>query len=101
MRRAATTMMAATGWVEVNQASHTASRSSPRLRAQLLTGSGTVLTAARVEALVPCAVSATPPARRAAAQRQCGEMPPAAPQAMTAPAGGGARGCAAGHRDPG
>ena len=38
--------------------------SSPKLKAQLLKGSGTVLTAARVHALVPCEVSATPPASK-------------------------------------
>jgi hypothetical protein len=36
------------------------------LSAQLLTGSGLVLAAARLVALAPCEVSATPPARSAA-----------------------------------
>lgn len=44
--------------IHVNQ---TAKTSSPKLRAQLLSGSGVVLTAARALAFVPCEVSATPP----------------------------------------
>jgi hypothetical protein len=43
---------------------------SVRLAAELLKGSGLALMANRAEALVPCEVSATPPARRAAASRQ-------------------------------
>ena len=42
--------MVAMGWTVVNHVNHTASMSSPKLKAQLLKGSGTVLTAARVEA---------------------------------------------------
>src|ERR1700675_567328 len=80
--------MVATGCAVVNQVSQTASRSSPKLKAQLLNGSGTVLTAARVDAFVLCEVSATPPARSAAAQRHSGGAAAAAPYARIAAAGG-------------
>src|SRR5882724_2768612 len=78
----------AVGWTVVNQVSQTASMSSPKLSAQLEKGSGTVLTAARVEALVLCEVSATPPAISAAAQRHSGGAAAEAPKAMMAAAGG-------------
>ena len=91
MSRATTMMMAAMGCTAVNQVSHTARRSSPKLRAQLLKGSGTVFTAARAEALVPCAVRATPPARSAAAQRHSGETAPVAPVHGDDGRGGGRR----------
>ena len=58
------------------QVSQTASRSSAKLKVQLLNGSGLLLMAARVEALAPCDVSATPPASSAAPQRHSGATAP-------------------------
>src|SRR5258707_3400441 len=63
-------MMAAAGCAVANQVSQTARTSSPKLKAQLLSGSGEIFTAARALAFVPCEVRAMPPATRAAAQRQ-------------------------------
>src|SRR5258705_12536310 len=63
-------MMATAGCAVANQVSQTARTSSPKLKAQLLSGSGEIFTAARALAFGPCEVSAMPPARRAAAQRQ-------------------------------
>src|SRR5205823_14135409 len=60
------------------QARNIARPSSPRLRIQLLTGSGLALTAIRVEALLPWDVRATLPARRAAAKRHSSETLPTA-----------------------
>src|SRR5207249_10531715 len=76
------------GWAVVNQVSQTASRSSPMLSAQLEKGSGTVLAAARVLALAPCAVRAIPPAQSAAIQRHSAPRPAETPNARTAAAGG-------------
>src|ERR1700746_896615 len=67
------------------------------LRAQLLNGSGTVFTAARVEALVLCEVSATPPASSAAAHRHSGGAVADAPKAITAAAGGRIKVCTVSH----
>jgi hypothetical protein len=58
------------------------------LKAQLLNGSGTALTAARVEAFVLCEVRATPPASSAAAHRHSDGAPADAPKAIMAAAGG-------------
>src|SRR3954471_8002265 len=54
------------GWAEAIHDRNTAVPSSKKLSVQLLIGSGLVLAAARVVALAPCEVSATPPARSAA-----------------------------------
>src|SRR5882672_5837576 len=76
------------GCAVVNQVSQTARRSSPMLSAQLEKGSGTVFAAARVLALVPCAVRAIPPARRAASQRHSEARLTETEKARTAAAGG-------------
>src|SRR4029077_13679514 len=81
-------MVVANGWAVAIQVNHTARMSSPKLKNQLLKGSGLVLTAARALAFVPCAVRATPPARSAAPQRQSVAAPPAAAKARRAAAGG-------------
>src|SRR5260370_42675245 len=88
----ATTTIVAVGWTAAIHVSHTASASSPKLSIQLLNGSGLVLTAARALALVPCDVSATPPARSAAPQRHSGGAATVAPYASSAAAGGRIRG---------
>jgi len=80
--------MVAIGWTVVNHVNHTASMSSPKLKAQLLKGSGTVLTAARVDAFALCEVRATPPASNVAAQRHSCGAAAEAPYAITAAAGG-------------
>src|SRR5208282_1849780 len=85
----ATTMtLVARGCAVAIHVSQTANTSSPKLNAQLLSGSGVVLTAARALAFVPCEVSATPPARSAAAQRHSAGAAPAALYASSAAAGG-------------
>ena len=73
-----TMTVVATGCAVAIHVSQTAKTSSPKLKAQLLNGSGVVLTAARALAFVPCEVRATPPARSAAAQRHSAEAAPAA-----------------------
>src|SRR5467141_5386180 len=85
---AATMMVVARGWAVAIQVSQTAKTSSPKLNAQLLNGSGLVLTAARALAFVPCEARATPPASSAAPQRHSGGAPPAAAKARRAAAGG-------------
>src|SRR6266849_3176660 len=87
-RRARTRTAVTIGCTVAIQVSHTASRSSPKLSAQLLNGSGVVLTAARVVAFVPCEVRATPPASNAAPQRHSTGAEPAALNASSAAAGG-------------
>src|SRR5258707_2768212 len=84
----ATTMIVAVGWTVAIHVSHTASASSPKLSSQLLNGSGLVLAAARALALVPCDVSATPPARSAPPQRHSGRAATGAPYASRPAAGG-------------
>src|ERR1700687_4205869 len=81
-------MVVARGWAVAIHVNQTASTSSPKLNAQLLNGSGLVLTAARALAFVPCEVRATPPARSAAPQRHSAAAPLAAAYAKTAAAGG-------------
>jgi hypothetical protein len=83
----------ASGCVVAIHVSQTAKTSSPKLKAQLLSGSGVVLTAARALAFVPCEVSATPPARSAAAHRHSAGAAPAAPYASSAAAGGRMKVC--------
>lgn len=78
----------ATGWAVAIHVSQTANTSSPKLKAQLLKGSGVVFTAARALAFVPWDVSATPPARSAAAQRHSAGAATAALYASSAAAGG-------------
>src|SRR6267142_2225189 len=63
----------------------TASTSSPKLRIQLLNGSGLVLAAARVPALVRCVVIATDPPRSAAIVVIVGDASPSAVTATSAP----------------
>src|SRR5579863_4111108 len=89
------TTMAMVGCAEENQASQIARRSSPRLSAQLLSGSGDMLAAARALAFVPCEVSAMPPARSAAAQRQGSGAAAVALKANRAAAGGRMKVCTA------
>ncbi len=67
-----------TGCVTAIHVKNTANASSPRLRIQLLNGSGEVLAAARVPALVACEPSATLPASSAAANRHSSGTPPSA-----------------------
>src|SRR3979411_1753488 len=81
-------MDVAMGCTVALQVSQTARTSSPKLRAQLLNGSGLALTAARALAFVPWAVRAIPPAINAAPQRHSGGAPPAAEKARSAAAGG-------------
>src|SRR6266850_1133762 len=76
--RATTIIVVASGWAVAIHVSHTARTSSPKLKIQLLNGSGLVFTAARALAFVPWDVSATPPARRAAPHRHSGGAAPAA-----------------------
>src|SRR4029077_8660719 len=76
------------GCAVANQVSQTARTSSPKLNAQLLSGSGEMLAAARALAFVPCEVSAMPPATRAAAQRQGSGAVAVALNASKAAAGG-------------
>jgi len=68
--------------------SQTAKPSSPRLKIQLLNGSGLALTAARALAFVPCEVRATPPASNAAPKRHSGGAAPVAAKVSRAAAGG-------------
>src|SRR5271157_5683006 len=82
--RIVTTMMAALGCAVANHTTQTDSTSSPKLRAQLLRGSGLRFTAARALALVPWDVSAMPPASRAAPQRQTSGAAAVAPKARRA-----------------
>ena len=89
------TTMAIVGCAEENQASHMASMSSPRLNAQLLSGSGNMLAAARALAFVPCEVSAMLPARSAAPQRQGSGAAAVALNASRAAAGGRMNVCTA------
>ena len=77
-------MVVANGCAVAIHVSHTARTSSPKLKIQLLNGSGLVFTAARALAFVPCEVRATPPAKglrpsairrdgaRQAPERRCG-----------------------------
>src|SRR5258707_11019170 len=81
-------MVVARGWAVAIQVSQTAKTSSPKLNAQLLSGSGLALTAARALAFVPCEVRATPPASNAAPQRHSGGAAPAAAKVSRAAAGG-------------
>src|SRR5260221_9286557 len=81
-------MMAIAGCAVANQVSQTARTSSPKLKAQLLSGSGEIFTAARALAFVPCEVRAMPPATRAAAQRQGSGAAAVALKARRAAAGG-------------
>src|SRR5258707_15671515 len=85
-------MMAAAGCAVANQVSQTARTSSPKLKAQLLSGSGEIFTAARALAFVPCGVRAMPPATRAAAQRQGSGAAAGGLKARRAAAGGGGKG---------
>src|SRR5215475_12436389 len=87
--------MAIVGWVVANHVSQTARTSSPKLNAQLLSGSGERFAAARALAFVPCEVSAMPPARRAAPQRQGSGADAAALKASRAAAGGRIKVCTA------
>src|SRR6266850_3817378 len=86
--RATTIIVVASGWAVAIHVSHTAKTSSPKLKIQLLIGSGLVFTAARALAFAPCEVRATPPARRAAPQRHSAGAAPAAAKARSAAAGG-------------
>src|SRR5215467_5816066 len=83
-----TTTTAIVGWAVANQVSQTANISSPKLSAQLLSGSGDMFAAARALALVPCEVRAMLPASKAAAQRQASGAAAVAPKASSAAAGG-------------
>src|SRR6516164_9716515 len=90
-----TSATASCGCVVANQVNHTANRSSPKLRAQLLSGSGERFAAARALAFVPWDVSATPPASNAAAQRQGSEAAAVTLKASKAAAGGRMKVCMA------
>src|SRR5260370_26929002 len=91
-------MVVARGWAVAIQVSQTARTSSPRLKTQLLSGSGLALTAARALAFAPCEVRATPPAINAAPQRHSGGAAPAAAKASRAAARRGKQAVIATHK---
>src|SRR6185503_13064613 len=77
----------------------TASTSSPRLSAQLLNGSGEVLAAARVPALVRCVVIAIEPPSSATSAFAAGLASPSAVTATSAPPIGRTTVCTASHNE--
>src|SRR5215471_20940479 len=95
----ATTITAMRGCAVANQVTQTAKRSSPKLKAQLLKGSGDMFTAARALAFVPCDVSAIPPASSAPTQRHGSVADAVTLNASRAAAGGRINVCTACHTE--